>query len=691
MSIVAKKIMMGSGAVALPSDDQFNRVSFLSHFDGANNGVNNAFDDGSTSNHTITANGNVTQGSFGPFARPDGEWGVDTSGGWTYWGYNVASTGALGDEDFCMECFVFINSFAATQGIASRNLSGTGIGNETWRWEVQTNGTMTMISKNFFGQDAAGLTSSTALTLNTWHHIAAVRQNDTLTFYIDGTARGATSSGSGVFSASDSMWNIGSNGYQTANSTPLQGSMSNFRLVVGSAVYTGNFTAPSSKLTAITNTEMLAYQSNRFVDNSADGNSLTTVSSPAVSAFGPFLTSSVYDPAVNGASAYFDGNGDYLTAGDSTDYEFGAGDFTIEAWVYASSVDNPAIVSKFPNGARQFSLELSRDGNNHARYRALIYIGENGVFSNEYIAFNAWNHIAIVGTASDTTARIYTNGIRNSNTISYSGGVPAGGTDPLRVGSRNSGGFFYYEGYICDLRLLKGTAAYSGASFTLPTVPLTAITNTKLLLNMADGQAIDSTAQNNLTLYGTAKTSTAQKKFGTASLLLDGNSDYAKTSGYVGSITGGKTIECWVYAASISSKMCIWEWYEDDNNLLRLFFEGGNGNVLRLDQRNGGSTIVGTTGATTLSATTWYHLAATRTAAGAWKVYINGTADTDLSGSESGTTLDITDIPLYLGVDFWATDRYWNGYIDDFRVSDLDRYASGNFTAPTKAFADKGQ
>jgi len=691
MSIVAKKIMMGSGAVALPSDDQFNRVSFLSHFDGANNGVNNAFDDGSTSNHTITANGNVTQGSFGPFARPDGEWGVDTSGGWTYWGYNVASTGALGDEDFCMECFVFINSFAATQGIASRNLSGTGIGNETWRWEVQTNGTMTMISKNFFGQDAAGLTSSTALTLNTWHHIAAVRQNDTLTFYIDGTARGATSSGSGVFSASDSMWNIGSNGYQTANSTPLQGSMSNFRLVVGSAVYTGNFTAPSSKLTAITNTEMLAYQSNRFVDNSADGNSLTTVSSPAVSAFGPFLTSSVYDPAVNGASAYFDGNGDYLTAGDSTDYEFGAGDFTIEAWVYASSVDNPAIVSKFPNGARQFSLELSRDSNNHARYRALIYIGESGVFSNEYIAFNAWNHIAIVGTASDTTARIYTNGIRNSNTISYSGGVPAGGTDPLRVGSRNSGGFFYYEGYICDLRLLKGTAAYSGASFTLPTVPLTAITNTKLLLNMADGQAIDSTAQNNLTLYGTAKTSTAQKKFGTASLLLDGNSDYAKTSGYVGSITGGKTIECWVYAASISSKMCIWEWYEDDNNLLRLFFEGGNGNVLRLDQRNGGSTIVGTTGATTLSATTWYHLAATRTAAGAWKVYINGTADTDLSGSESGTTLDITDIPLYLGVDFWATDRYWNGYIDDFRVSDLDRYASGNFTAPTKAFADKGQ
>ena len=72
--------LLGAAGSSGPSDDQFNRVSFLSHFDGANNGVNNAFDDGSSSNHTITANGNVTQGSFGPFARPDGEWGVSFDG-----------------------------------------------------------------------------------------------------------------------------------------------------------------------------------------------------------------------------------------------------------------------------------------------------------------------------------------------------------------------------------------------------------------------------------------------------------------------------------------------------------------------------------------------------------------------------------------------------------------------------------
>ena len=50
----ANKILMGAAGGDGPSDDQFNRVSFLSHFDGSNNGVNNAFDDGSSSNHTIT-------------------------------------------------------------------------------------------------------------------------------------------------------------------------------------------------------------------------------------------------------------------------------------------------------------------------------------------------------------------------------------------------------------------------------------------------------------------------------------------------------------------------------------------------------------------------------------------------------------------------------------------------------------
>ena len=687
MSIVAKKIMMGSGAVALPSDDEFNRVSFLSHFDGANNGVNNSFDDGSTSNHTITANGNVTQGSFGPFARPDGEFGVDTSGGWTYWGYNVASTGALGDEDFCMECFVFINSFAAKQGIASRNYSGTGIGNETWRWEVQTNGTMTMISKNFFGQDAAGLTSSTALTLNTWHHVAAVRQNDTLTFYIDGTARGATSSGSGVFSASDAMWNIGSNGYQTSTSTSLQGTMSNFRLVVGSSVYTGNFTAPSSKLTAITNTEVLAYQSNRFVDNSADGNSLAPVSSPEVSAFGPFLTSSVYDPAVNGASAYFDGNVDRLHTPEDASTRVAASNFTFEAWVYpttTTSANDMIFTQGAPGVYSPFNVYILGT-------TVRIYISTNGTSwniasnstSSNSVQINAWNHIALV--RNGTTIGLYINGVAD-NTYAVSTTAFFTPTRETSVGGRD--GEEYFTGYITDARLVIGTAVYTSA-FTPPTAPLTAITNTKLLLNMADGQAIDSTAQRNLSLENGTNISTAQAKFGNSSLFFDGTTDTATVIGSenVNFGTANFTVEGWIRPASFSGYKpnIISKWTNGSRGWAVRLVASGSGFKMRFTFSTDGSNDSSLDATTVLAFDTWHHFAFVQNS-NTVTCYANGTAN----GTISCSTIFASTNPIILGD--WDTNQAdYNGYIDDIRVTTgFARYTS-NFTAPTAAFADKGQ
>ena len=113
--------VLGFGASASTStgasDDEFNRVSFLDHFDGANDGVNNAFDDGSTSNHTITAAGNVTQGSFGPFARPDGEWAVDFDSDGDYLTTPYSSDFNFGTGSFTVEAFVFLRDLSGIQGI----------------------------------------------------------------------------------------------------------------------------------------------------------------------------------------------------------------------------------------------------------------------------------------------------------------------------------------------------------------------------------------------------------------------------------------------------------------------------------------------------------------------------------------------------------------------------------------------
>jgi len=45
---------------------------------------------------------------------------------------------------------------------------------------------------------------------------------------------------------------------------------------------------------------------------------------------------------------------------------------------------------------------------------------------------------------------------------------------------------------------------------------------------------------------------------------------------------------------------------------------------------------------------------------------------------------------LVIGGKYTDDSQRVTGYFDDFRISRMARYTS-NFTAPTKAFADKGQ
>ena len=60
----------------------------------------------------------------------------------------------------------------------------------------------------------------------------------------------------------------------------------------------------------------------------------------------PTLKSNFY-----GGSFVFDGSGDNLTLSDSSDFAFGSGDFTIEAWVYLQG-----------SGTRSISAQCNSSG-----------------------------------------------------------------------------------------------------------------------------------------------------------------------------------------------------------------------------------------------------------------------------------------------------------------------------------------
>jgi hypothetical protein len=609
--------------------------------------------------------GDVTQGSFGPFARSDGYWGVVFDGTDDRLSAPDSADFDFGTGDFTIELF-----FNYKGSIANRWLIG---GANHWQLRIKTASSPSRLGEISFitnGSTEIIYVSPSDLADGAWHHIAITREGTNLRHFLDG-ALVKTTTNSETINADSALY-IGAS---STNSEDWDGHISNVRVVKGTAVYTSAFTTPTAPLTAVTNTKLLTCQSNRFVDNSTSAHTITPSGDAAVSAFGPFLTSEVYDAAVNGASAYFPAtdNNDFLESPASSDYQFGTGDLTVELWsynLYSADARNYA-----DNRDHATGWKVGRTASNLFQ---VFSEGSGGVlFEGGSAPNNTWIHFC--WTRASGVNKFFINGVQSGSNVSNSDDL---NSNSLKIGTRfdsPGGSDQEVKGYISDLRIIKGTAVEPSG---IPTAPLTAVTNTKLLLNMADGQAIDSAAQHNLTLFGNAKISNTQSKFGGTSMVFDGTGDYAVVEDFT-QLTGELTIEFWVNPSALSPK----------NGLFQQGFADGG---LSIRAETSGSLTVAKTGVssyfstnTTISANVWTHIALVYYN-GVLKCYINGTADAQTSTTSADWTTSGNEFILGTRWSGGAINNPMTGYIDDFRISTLARYTS-NFTAPTAAFADKGQ
>ena len=103
MSLLQSLISLGAAVV---KDFYYNYVTLLLHGDGTNGGQNNTFLDGSTNAFSITRNGNVSQGSFSPFSKPDGYWSNYFGGSSSYLNSSIT---AIGTGDFTVEYWSYLN------------------------------------------------------------------------------------------------------------------------------------------------------------------------------------------------------------------------------------------------------------------------------------------------------------------------------------------------------------------------------------------------------------------------------------------------------------------------------------------------------------------------------------------------------------------------------------------------------
>jgi hypothetical protein len=398
-----------------------------------------------------------------------------------------------------------------------------------------------------YGDTTILATAGGLWSANTWHHVAVVRSGSTVTIFIDGVSRASTTDTTNISDgerATIGCLRLSANG---SIILPFTGYLDDFR-ITKAARYTANFTPPTAtyatgaytapqvlpvvgtgsiggsglswsavpaSATATGTAGQIAYDAN-FQYTCVATDTWRRVALPSwdtefssVSLLLPMDTGTAFtDLSVNaltvtangdaristaqskfgGASALFDGSGDFLSIPNNAAFDFENGDFAIEAWIYisANSTADPegnrgtAICSTWNTGNPPISGWIfAVQGNSTTTGTGLQLDSWNGSNSGTLfratasIAHSTWHHVA--ASVIGGTRRLYLNGtlLTNTQTITVGSGYTTVNSrnNALRIGGSALSSYpLSFNGYIDDLRITKGSGrSYSGATIPVPT------------------------------------------------------------------------------------------------------------------------------------------------------------------------------------------------------------------------------
>ena len=682
---------------AIVPDPYWSYVSYLLGTTATNAAQNNTFLDSSTNNLTVTRVGTATQGSVNPYGTL---WSVYLDGSGDYLTAPTNAAYDVSGGDYTIEAWINFSALPAANNSGNR-VAGVGIYSSGFGggWEVALDLTQNLVS---IGQPgSASLTSASyTFAIGQWYHVAVCRASGTNRIFVNGTSLTLTTNTFPNNATGSAQLRIGAGLFSGGYEHYFPGYISNFRLVKGTGLYSSNFTPSTTPLTAVSGTSILTAQSNRFKDNSTNNATVTSNGDARVTAFSPFILASPgYSGATYGGSLYIDAQGTTTTvpnvyAATSTGLDLQTTG-TLEFWVYptaratgASSPLNDAsnmwafYGTDLGSVTKYFGMGISSTGYLYISVDATS--GAAGNTSTTFIPLNTWTHIAWV--RSGGANKFYVNGADVTSTFSnpsVSGLWPTTATTnrayigvvPYLWGSYTY--LYPFAGYISNFRVVKGTAVYTSA-FTPPTTPLTAITNTSLLLNFTNAGIFDASMNSDMETVGNAQVSTGQAKFGTTSAYFDGSGDYLNTaaSSSLG-LTGDWTVEGWLYQTSTAGTQIFLDTRGSGATGFGIYcsltgYAGGPGALGYATN----SALVATS-STAIPLNTWTHLAVTRsgnTVTG----YINGVSAFTYTESR---TLSST-MSYFIGADYTGGANIY-GYIDDLRITKGYARYTANFTPPT--------
>jgi hypothetical protein len=665
---------------------------------------------------TKSSAGSPATGSTGPY-QTDGYWSNQFNGSSDYLQFPAGTAFAPGTGDFTLEGWVYVITHNTSQG--------------NFFWTQSTPGTNYFLLT--FGTSGAGWTAissgvgptisgpTVTINTNTWYHLAVTRASGTVRVYVNGVSGTA---GTNTTDISNTSWTPTLGSYTHVSWGLWAGYVSNVRYVKGVAVYSGSFTPPSlAPLTAAgatsaacypsttnvnttfaaSNTSLLTCQSNRFKDNSVNNFSVSVIGAPRTSF--NFYPTGFTAPAASLGAALFNNN--FLSMTSSTNLTIGTSSATVEFWMYSSATDGFRRIVVSTLGA--FS-----NGTFVIRYNNGTFIAGSGavaVSTSTLPATNRWTHVAWVGTTG-TSQTLYFNGVSVGTAAAYNI------TEAIQYigGYYSVNGTEYYLGFISNLRVVKGTAVYTGnfsppsnflqtagaasaASYTNTANVNTTFpaANTSLLLNFADSSYITASngAQNNVFIDSSSNnfpiTRTGTPTQGSLtpywpngywSNYFDGSNSYIRTTG-VSFTSPSFTIECWFYFTGSAANQSIYDFSAGLGTYGVYTAISGSIISTQFYSTNASGSLIGmisTPYANYLNQ--WVHLAVTFNGA-TYRMYLNGVS---VGTPISSTTQIVTLTVLTVGgrSDSTQVAGYgWVGYVSNLRYVRGTVVYTGNFIPPT--------
>ena len=392
---------------------------------------------------------------------------------------------AFGTGDFTIEFFVYLNQTETTQHF----YDGRDDSNDD-RNLIR----MGSSSIRYYADGADKIIGSTLLVSSLWYHVAVSRSSGVSKLFVNGVSEGSFSDPINYLKPTNTLF-IGVN--DSENNRFADGYLSNFRVIKGKALYTSNFKPSMRELEVTPETVLLACQSKTDASHEKTGKTITVNGNAVASELTPGILTPIPKAGAGSAitgSVEFTSTTDALVLSAGTDFAYGTGDFTIEAWIQPQGInggETKAIFTQTQSGNDYIVFKVDSD-------KAIKATFGSTTVSGGTVEVGSWHHVAV--TRASNTVRIFVNGVASAGTT-----VSTDFSDTTRnptIGQyTHTYGNIEYYGFISNLRVNKGTALYTD-DFIPPTRELKKVPGTVLLCCQDPNNPLTEATGKTITGYG---------------------------------------------------------------------------------------------------------------------------------------------------------------------------------------------